>query len=146
MATSQSRPAFTLIELLVVMALMAVMAGFAILFFPNAASSAREARAATNLQGWLNIAKQRAMRDQAPRGLRLWVTSTTVNGVTIPNVVTDCQYIEQPDDFSGGRIFTPLPANLSQLQIDFGTTGSDLTNGYKDPPPFGEGVFHYSLL
>lgn len=109
-----TRRGFTLIELLVVMALMAVMAGFAILFFPNAASSAREARAATNLQGWLNIAKQRAMRDQAPRGLRLWVTSTTVNGVTIPNVVTDCQYIEQPDDLTGGPL---LSGNLLSIPL-----------------------------
>ena len=63
---TQPRNGYTLIELLVVMALMALLAALLVAFFPNAANSQIEARAAMQLQGWLNIAKQRAMRDQAP--------------------------------------------------------------------------------
>jgi prepilin-type N-terminal cleavage/methylation domain-containing protein len=119
-ARKQSRGGYTLIELLVVIALISILAALTIAFFPNAASSARESRAAMQVQGWLNVAKQRALRDQAPRGLRLWVTQLTPAGPdwwlgTTPygNVVTECQYIEQPDDFSGGQIvshtFQPTP-------------------------------------
>lgn len=98
----QPHSGFTLVELLVVMFLMAMLATIAIAFFPNAASAQRESRAAQSLQSWLLISKQRALRDGAPRGLRLWVTQVTINGVQVNNVVTDCQYIEQPDDFHGG--------------------------------------------
>jgi prepilin-type N-terminal cleavage/methylation domain-containing protein len=148
------RKGFTLIELLVVMALIAVLATFAIMFFPNAASAQRESRAATQVQGWLNIAKQRALRDQKPHGIRLWIhppdgslyntqrawtagtayvvfdsvvvggvayrcranhTATPVNQPNLPGgagfwtstqLVTDCQFIEQPDDFPGASGIT----------------------------------------
>ena len=124
---SPHRRGFTLVELLVVMALMAVLATLTIAFFPSAASSARESRAAIQVQSWLNIAKQKALRDQAPRGLRLWVNPSAVAGITpIPNAVTDCQYLEQPDDFTGGSISTG--ASLSNIN---GTV--DLTNGDTNP-------------
>jgi prepilin-type N-terminal cleavage/methylation domain-containing protein len=122
---SHVRSAFTLVELLVVMALMAVLATLTIAFFPSASSSARESRAAVQLQGWLNIAKQRAQRDQAPRGLRLWVTTATIGATLVPNSVTDCQYVEQPDDFTGGSIQSNATAPFDTI-----TVGVDLTNGY----------------
>jgi prepilin-type N-terminal cleavage/methylation domain-containing protein len=79
----RQRFGFTLVELLVVMSLIAILATIAIAFFPNAASAAREARAAQALQSWLNIAKQRALRDGAPRGVRLWVKNPAwVNTIT----------------------------------------------------------------
>src|SRR5438132_1250619 len=88
------RTGFTLVELLVVMSLIAVLATMAIVFFPNAATANREANAAQQLQGMLNIAKQRALRDQAPRGLRLWIKQPAdqyfVNANQFSNVVTDC--------------------------------------------------------
>ncbi|MBM3997247.1 MAG: prepilin-type N-terminal cleavage/methylation domain-containing protein, partial [Planctomycetes bacterium] len=61
----RKRPGYTLIELLVVISLIAVLAALTMAFFPSAAASARESRAGMNLQGWLNVAKQRALRDQA---------------------------------------------------------------------------------
>ncbi len=111
---------FTLIELLVVMSLIAILASLAIMFFPNAASSQAEAYAATQVQSWLTIAKQRALRDQAPRGVRLWISTNAyyanyLGGATpLPMVVTDCQYIEQPPDFpgnSGVTMMSGLPLN-----------------------------------
>ena len=181
-APRRGRTGFTLIELLVVMVLLAVLAALMIAFFPNAATSAREARAATQLQGWLNIAKQRALRDQAPRGLRLWIrlpdagafgpstwgSSTNyqqfdvvlydngngwgplsyrciqanagnapTNGSywTLNYIVTDCQYIEQPDDFGGGTIVAPV-AGSTQVTM----AGVDPTNGF---PVFSNGTSMY---
>lgn len=101
--SNQNRTAFTLTELLVVISLVAILAALAVLFLPNAASSAREARGAIALQGWLGVAKQRAMRDQRPYGLRLYTTSVVVSDATLNSVVTDCQYVEQPDDFGTAR-------------------------------------------
>lgn len=120
----QPRRGFTLVELLVVMFLIAVLATLAIAFFPNAASSQTEARAGQLLQSWLTMAKQRAMRDQAPRGVRLWVAPLPPNpqayyaGATpLANVVTDCQFIEQPPDFPGNpgvTIMSALPPNTTE--------------------------------
>ncbi|MSQ93101.1 MAG: prepilin-type N-terminal cleavage/methylation domain-containing protein [Gemmataceae bacterium] len=81
----QSRAGFTLIELLVVIALIAVLAGLTIAFLPGAASSARESRAAGILQGALNIAKQRALRDQGPRGVRITYTNASLS-ISPPNL------------------------------------------------------------
>src|SRR5438045_3233442 len=69
MAT-KNRRAFTLIELLVAIAMIMVLAGLAVLFV-RFDDQARAGRGAQQLQGWLNIAKSRALRDQGPRGLRL---------------------------------------------------------------------------
>ena len=138
------RDAFTLVELLVVMALIAILATLTIAFFPGAATSDREARAAMTLQGWLNIAKQKALRDQAPRGLRLFVGTATAGAATIPNAVTNCQYLELPDDFSGGSVETGMPVPppalppgdtpLNYLRF----TGANLFNDYTpaDPPAY----------
>jgi hypothetical protein len=129
-----------LIELLTVIAILAVLATLAIAFLPNAASSERESRGAVQLHGWLNIAKQKALRDQAPRGLRLWVAASPgaiVTGNTpVPGGVTDCQYIEQPDDYAVGMVQSGLPnpppspnsgyTMLNCLQF----SGADLTNGF----------------
>jgi prepilin-type N-terminal cleavage/methylation domain-containing protein len=82
--TAKGTNGFTLVELLVVIALIAILASLTVAFLPNAVNSERESRAATLLQGWLNVAKQRAVRDQAPRGLRLWIGPATVAGITLP--------------------------------------------------------------
>ncbi len=99
---AERRQGFTLVELLVVISLMLVLAAVAVMFWPGVSDSQRAAQGAASLQGWLNIAKQRALRDQAPRGVRLYLT--TVNGIA--NFVVEAQYIEQPDDFTGGNYST----------------------------------------
>ncbi len=158
MKSKSNRNAFTLVELLVVMSLIVILAGFAIAFFPNAASSARESRGAGIVKSTLDIAKMRAMRDQAPRGVRLWIrkpdggayssppptwaagnaygqfdtvmfllpppdlltafrciaphTSTLANQPVVngnafwqkTQLVTEMQYIEQPEDYADGAI------------------------------------------
>lgn len=131
------RRGFTLVELLVVMSLIAILATLAIAFFPNAASSQVEARSGTLVQGWLTMAKQRAMRDQAPRGVRLWVNNTTffAGATLMTNVVTNCQFIEQPPDFPGNSGVTIMGGSPTNPQdpnsIMFMPAGVGiLVNGY----------------
>jgi prepilin-type N-terminal cleavage/methylation domain-containing protein len=174
----QNRSGYTLIELLVVIGLVATLAALTAAFYPSAAASATESRAAMQVQGWLNIAKQKALRDQAPRGLRLWLLQSpawnnlqsyaiddtvTFGGAVFrciqPNsnntpvlpispywilwlVVTDCQYIEQPEDFAGGPTAFGNPPNQIQsgvpplvapgytVQNTLGFLAVDPTNGY----------------
>ncbi len=118
------RSGFTLIELLVVISIMAILATLTIAFFPNAASAQREARAAMLVQGWLNIAKQRALRDRVPFGLRL------IQDPTNPAQVVECQYIQQPDDFTGGTVATKFVGIVPQLDTLVFPTGVDLLNGH----------------
>lgn len=66
----QSRRAFTLIELLVVIAIIVTLAGITLLFLPK--QEARlAAKGAEQLQTFIASARSRALRDQAPRGVRL---------------------------------------------------------------------------
>jgi prepilin-type N-terminal cleavage/methylation domain-containing protein len=81
-----TRRGFTLIELLVVMALIAGLAAIAMVVAPSAINKDRTASAVLQVQGALQIARARAVRDNLPRGVRLiW------NG---RDQVTEYQYIE----------------------------------------------------
>ncbi len=97
---------FTLIELVVVIGILLALASIVVLFFPSMQEQTRAARGAALLQGWLQVAKTRALRDRAPRGLRLLVSG---------NTVSQCQYIEQPDDYFGssGTITLTTPNDNS---------------------------------
>ncbi len=135
---------FTLVELLVVMSLMAVLAGMTIAFLPNATSSAREARAASLLQSWLNVAKQRALRDRAPRGVRLHYGDVTVGANNVvPYAVINGQYLEQPDDFTGGTVHSPPNLPISSVTwVSASPTTTTVTVTTTVPHSFyvGEGV------
>lgn len=87
------RRAFTLIELLVVLALIGVLAALAIYFIPSFQTSERSARGAGNLQSWLQSARLRAQRDQAPRGLRIMFDPAT-------GLASKAMYLVQPDELA----------------------------------------------
>ena len=89
------RPAFTLVELIVAMAVIAVLAGLAVLIFPRLQDSQQASKAAEQVQGTYFAARLMAMRDQLPRGVRLVPTLDT-DGVYR---VHQLQYIEQPAYF-----------------------------------------------
>ena len=114
-ARTDRRSAFTMIELLVVIAIVGVLAGLAIYFVPSFNTSAKAARGASELQQLLVAARQRSIRDQAPRGLRILFDPTT-------GLASKAQYLEQPDDLGGGWFFSGTAFTSLQL------------NKYQSPP------------
>jgi prepilin-type N-terminal cleavage/methylation domain-containing protein len=103
MKSRQRRAGFTLIELLVVIGIILVLATLAIFIAPRLSDDERITRSSDQLQGWFMIQKNRAHRDQIPRGIRL------VPDPEHPNFVTHLYYIEQPEDWKGGTIQIPSP-------------------------------------
>jgi prepilin-type N-terminal cleavage/methylation domain-containing protein len=89
------RRGFTLVELLVVIAIVLLLISITVLVVPAAVEGQRASQGAVLLQGWLVQAQQRALLDQAPRGLRLFPDPNN------PNFLTRAQFIERPDDFTG---------------------------------------------
>ena len=108
------------------MAIIALLAALVIAFFPAISSQTSESQGAANVQGWLNIARQKAIRNQQPFGLRFWVQSQNIGSLW----VTDCQYVEQPDDFPGstGSSITTGTTNVANDTIQFNNV--DITGGF----------------
>lgn len=88
-----NRSGFTLMELLVAMVIMIIIASLAASIAPRAQEKDRVAKAASTVQSWFTQARQWALRDRSPRGIRLVVDPNR------PTRVSTLQYIERPDDF-----------------------------------------------
>jgi len=114
------RPGFTLIELLVVMAIIAFIAGLLVLIGPAILKSDHSARGAQTLQGVLFIAKQQALRDRNPYGIRL---------LRDPDgQVRSFQYIQQPGNFTGGQVLVQNGSTDVKFSVDLtGGLGADST-------------------
>ncbi len=99
MTTTRNRPArpgFTLIEILVVMSLIILLAALALgISQTGMFGSQKVISGGDRASGWLLIAKQRAMRDGQPRGVRFFNTAGGVTGNV--NAFTEAAYIEVPD-------------------------------------------------
>jgi prepilin-type N-terminal cleavage/methylation domain-containing protein len=135
----RGRTGFTLVELIVVIAIIATLAALAILFFPSFRASAREAKGAGDLQGWLINARQRARRDGVPTGLRFWLQDFNKfsNPAAIWLYATDCEYIQVPDDYgpAGFTVFAdpapPAPWQPGTVVILQTTPGGpNISRGY----------------
>ncbi|HJT75958.1 MAG TPA: type II secretion system protein [Gemmataceae bacterium] len=90
------RPAFTLIELLVVMTIMVILATLVYFLLPGFLNREKASKGADLVQQWLLTAKQRALRDQSPRGVRLNIDND--------GLVRTINYIEKPADFTTGYL------------------------------------------
>lgn len=123
--TPPARRAFTLVELLVVMALVVVLLGIAILVVPSVLDYERSSQGASMLQGWLMTAQQRAVLDRAPRGLRLLPGNAYPAGSPNPLLINQVQYIERPDDFTGGTVTTSTSNGVTTVTFQ----GVDLSGG-----------------
>ena len=127
------RRAMTLVELLVVISLIVVLAILTIAFYPTLASSEVESRGAIMVQSWLNVAKYRALRDGAPRGVRFRLDGATVGNVTLPQCSTTAEYIEQPSDFWAGP-GSKVQAVGSTVTLALAPGNSDFTSGMTATP------------
>jgi hypothetical protein len=124
-----------LVAILIMLALATILLALA----PRVAQGQKAARGADLLQGWLLIAKQRALRDQVPTGIRFQMVSTTAGD---PNyqLVRDLQYIQQPDDFTAvsfssgsataGTITVTQPSGTWQASLQGATVGVDFFGGF----------------
>jgi prepilin-type N-terminal cleavage/methylation domain-containing protein len=91
------RPAFTLVELLVAMAIAVALLALAVGVSQSSAfESYKVTGAADRFSQYLITAKQRALRDKAPRGLRLILDETNADSFLRP-ICRDVAYIEQPE-------------------------------------------------
>ncbi|MFO0936634.1 MAG: hypothetical protein U0798_09000 [Gemmataceae bacterium] len=92
------RPAFTLIELLVVVSLIIVLATLTVAVANSSlVDSYRIVGGADRLSGWLLQAKQRAVRDRTPVGLRL------IPDTSNPNVCFQAQIVEMPTIYAANQ-------------------------------------------
>jgi prepilin-type N-terminal cleavage/methylation domain-containing protein len=124
-ASARLRPGFTLIELLVVIGIIAILASLLLMVNLRVGPAQRTAQGASQLQGWLMIAKQRAYRDRAPRGVRFIQDGD--------GYIRSLVYVEQPDDFYGVGHPNTTPmldgAGNPVSQISFtAPAGTDFTN------------------
>ena len=87
-----ARPGYTLVEILVVMSLIILLAALALgVSQTGMFGSQKVISGGDRASGWLLIAKQRAMRDGLPRGVRFF------NSTAAPTAFTEAAYIELPD-------------------------------------------------
>ena len=109
-----ARPAFTIVELLVAMALAVTLLGLAVAVSQSSAfDSYKTVGAADRFSQWMLVAKNRALRDRAPRGVRLIMDST---GSTCREIA----YIEMPEAYvvpPGARLALVYSASGSPLTI-----------------------------
>jgi prepilin-type N-terminal cleavage/methylation domain-containing protein len=111
------RSAFTLIEMLVVIGIIVTLAALGVAIIPTIQQRTKAQRGADNTQGCLLIARERALRDHATRGIRLLVDAD--------GYVRTMVFIEQPDVLTGGLLNFDT-ANPNHAQV----AGPDLTGGF----------------
>lgn len=110
-AKQKGRAGFTLLEIIVVISILAVLTTLvAIYVVPAFQDNKNVIRGADRVTTTLLIAKQRALRDQAPRGVRF-----ILNG---NNQATQIQFIEQPDAFRSGTIWVQNPGTTVNFSAD----------------------------
>lgn len=85
------RRGFTLIELLVAMAIIIVLSALAVLVIPSTSANNAVIRTSDQVTSWLVSARNRALRDRAPRGIHLIRDAS--------NQVREIELVEQPDPF-----------------------------------------------
>ena len=132
------RSGMTLIELLVVIVLILILAGLGLRFIPNLNKNKGVPNAVTQIEGWVNLSKQQALRDHRPHGVRLIHDGD--------GRCTSLQYIEQPDPVAprGPGLSLWLHRDVNPMtMLPTGPTKATLvqqtTMGVDNPTPW-EGV------
>lgn len=97
--THPSRRGLTLIELLVVMAIIGLLGGIVALVAPKFGQTSRVADGSRQLTSWLALARQRAQKDRAPRGIR-FVGTLPTSVSRQQDFYSTFAYVEQPEDIT----------------------------------------------
>ena len=113
--TLPARQGFTLVELLVVAAIVAVVTSFAVVVVNAALDSDKLSGSARQVQSYLEGARDRAIHDEAVRGVRFIYNEDN------PAVVRKMVYVGAPEQTRGTLNFSPV----NDIDND-GTTDSDL--------------------
>lgn len=123
-----TRRGFTLVELLVVIAIIVALMAMIALAAPRFAERQGPSRGAMQLQSWLNLSRQMAIRDQRPRGIRMLPPIGLTVRDNDKNYSRELVYIEQPDDFVpapiGGTAELWFPGLVNGNPIPPGYSGS----------------------
>jgi len=93
-----------------------VIATLIVAVAPRFGERQRATRGAGQLQSWLNLAKQRAVRDQRPGGIRIPSSAT--------QYIDELLYVEQPDETVGGTlsVFTDSAGSPDYRSVVLSTT------------------------
>lgn len=136
------RPGFTLVEMLVVIAIIGIIAGIGVYAIQPFQGRASVSNAAVQLQSWLNAARSRAIRDRAPRGLRLLQGDEVQDdaGANITTLVTKAIFIDQPDDITGVGVTAQGALPIKSLTITNGPAATEVAAG--DYIEVGGGTVH----
>src|SRR5207248_1029930 len=78
-SAADHRTGFTLVEMMVVLVLILIVGAIAVLFVPRMNERQKAAKGADQLQQAFLVAKMRALRDQAPRGVRIQPIPIVIN-------------------------------------------------------------------
>jgi prepilin-type N-terminal cleavage/methylation domain-containing protein len=96
-AIAKTRDAFTLIEIVVAMAIIVTLAAVTALFLPDILRNDKVVQGANLVQSMLLVARQHAIRDQVPFGVRFYMQTDPV--VTTRTICTEMAYVEQPSNW-----------------------------------------------
>jgi len=122
MRTTHERRGLTLVELLVVMTIIGLLAGMIAIIMPKYSEQSRVADGSRQMQGWIATARQKALRDKAPRGVRFTGVPTAnllPYGANQPSqyLYNRFVYIEQPEDVTG------QPVEIQPVNVAFSPPG-----------------------
>src|SRR5262245_22601100 len=123
------RRAFTLVELLIVIGIIVLLLTLGALFLPNLDRNKGVPNATTQIEGYVRLARNQALRDGAPRGVRL------IQDPNNPLHVTALQYIEQPEPIARRGVVT-VGAQVLKLAVLISTPNPNASNVPPGPPPY----------
>jgi prepilin-type N-terminal cleavage/methylation domain-containing protein len=95
---------FTLVEMLVVLTIILILAALSVALIPTVGEKQRVGNGASQLQSWLAYARMIALRDKVPTGIRLLPPAQPLVNQVGFTLMTQVQYIQQPDPLSGGYV------------------------------------------
>jgi prepilin-type N-terminal cleavage/methylation domain-containing protein len=113
------RAGFTLLEMVVVLTIVLTLTALTVAVIRPWREDRPLTVAANQVQGWLVAARQYALRDRVPSGVRLLPAAAGD-----PRLVTTLQFVQQPDSVGGGKVSVAEPPGSV---VDF--QGFDLFGG-----------------